>query len=314
LITGPEGTGKATLAYRLARFLLANTGKAEDLSVPHHDPTAKLINSGAHPDLITLERGVDEKKGKVLKNIPIEEVRKIAPFLHLTSSQGGWRIVVVDGADALNRGGGQQTLLKILEEPPERSMLILTAEVPGMLLPTIRSRCRVLKLEALAPEDLRQISEGFGLADVEEPVRDALIRMSQGSAARLMRYSRNEAHVLFQNWCEFLGDPMNSLRRLRLAEAWSSKSEEGITDTAMEVMFNWLQGVVRSKATGKTHLPILAAEQPLITRLYGRLKLESLLELWENLKEQQRQMESANLDARAVLLGMLDRTAETLAA
>lgn len=314
LITGPEGIGKATLAFRLARYLLAGAPSGYGLNVPESNHAARLIAAGAHPDLLVLERPYDEKKGRYFKNIPIEDVRGIAPFLHLTSSQGGWRVIIIDGADALNRFGGQQTLLKILEEPPEQSILILTAENPGMLLPTVHSRCRVLKLNALASDDLNRIAGETGILKGHEDAAAQLLTLAGGSASRLQRYSRNEAHLLFRSWCDFLKEPGNALLRLRLAEAWSSKLEDGITDTALEVIFNWLHSLVQAKARGEAPRAALAPEEPFIKSLYPALQLEGLLVLWESLQAQARQAEAANLDPKMMLLGMLDTTANALAA
>ncbi len=144
LITGPEGVGKATLAYRFARALLAG---ASALDMPASAPVFRRVAAGTHADLLTIEREWDEKKKRLKKQIAAETARMIPPFLHLTPAEGGWRVVILDGAEDLNPQSAN-ALLKVLEEPPARAVLMLVCSAPGRLLPTIRSRCRHL---ALAP-------------------------------------------------------------------------------------------------------------------------------------------------------------------
>ncbi|MBC7801304.1 MAG: AAA family ATPase, partial [Gemmatimonadaceae bacterium] len=136
LLTGLEGIGKATCAYRFARRLLAGTGAA-------HDPDSPLfrrVAAGTHADLLTIERAWDDKRKRKRSEIVVDSARGAAEFLRLTPAEGGWRIVVVDGAEHLNRNAAN-ALLKILEEPPARAVLLLVCAAPGRLLPTIRSRC-----------------------------------------------------------------------------------------------------------------------------------------------------------------------------
>ncbi len=152
LITGPEGVGKATLAFRFARCLLA--GGNATLDMPSTDPVFRRVAAGTHADLLTIEREWDEKKKRMKKTIAADTARTIPPFLHLTAAEGGWRVVIVDGAEDLNPQSAN-ALLKVLEEPPPRAVLMLVCNAPGRLLPTIRSRCRHL---ALAPLDLPDMS------------------------------------------------------------------------------------------------------------------------------------------------------------
>ena len=152
LITGPEGVGKATLAYRFARRLLA--GGNTTLAMQPEDRVFRRVAAGTHADLLTVEREWDEKKKRMKKSIAAETARGIAPFLHLTAAEGGWRVVIVDGAEDLNPQSAN-ALLKVLEEPPPRAVLILVCSAPGRLLPTIRSRCRHLALAPLADVDMK---------------------------------------------------------------------------------------------------------------------------------------------------------------
>lgn len=148
LITGPPGVGKATFAFALARILLG--GEAED------HPVGRRISAATHADLLVVERGYDEKKQRYRQDIVADDVRPINAFLRRTAAEGGWRVVIVDGAEWMNRSAAN-AVLKILEEPPPATVLVLTSSAPGRLLPTIRSRCRRLELAPLEDVDMQRV-------------------------------------------------------------------------------------------------------------------------------------------------------------
>jgi len=167
VLNGLKGIGKATFAYRLARFALKESrdggesglfgeeGAPKTMDIANNHPVFTKIASGGHPDLLTIGRPFDDKKGQFKDDIPVDDIRKVAPFLRKTSSDGGWRVVIIDDANTMNRNG-QNALLKILEEPPKNALLILVTHGAGGLLPTIRSRCRFVSFDAL---DENQIAE-----------------------------------------------------------------------------------------------------------------------------------------------------------
>src|SRR5258708_6532346 len=160
LLSGRRGIGKATLAFRLARFLLAKSaGSSADmfgdavesgLAIDPESGVFHRVASGGHADLLTVERAYDPRRRRLRSEIVVEDTRAIAGFFRLTAAEEGWRIVIVDGAEEMNRNAAN-ALLKILEEPPRRALLLLVSHSPGRLLPTIRSRCRRFPLTALAP-------------------------------------------------------------------------------------------------------------------------------------------------------------------
>src|ERR1043166_1570705 len=156
LIAGPPGIGKATIAYRIARYLLryGATGEGpEDLSVAANDPVSIQVTANSHPGLLVLKRSVNPDSGRMMTVLGVEVIRRLAGFFGMTSGAGGWRIAIVDTADDMNEAAAN-ALLKALEEPPRHSMLMLLANAPGRLLPTIRSRCQRLDLRPLGERDL----------------------------------------------------------------------------------------------------------------------------------------------------------------
>jgi DNA polymerase-3 subunit delta' len=171
LIGGPEGIGKATLAYRIARFVLANGTRkksAANLDVDPGHPVSRQIEALAHPDLLVLRRVWNEDTKKLRSEIRVEDVRRTVTFFGSTSAYGGYRVCIVDSADELNRAGAN-ALLKVLEEPPANSLLIIISHSPGRLLPTIRSRCRRLILRPLPAADVLRALEDVAANDPELP-------------------------------------------------------------------------------------------------------------------------------------------------
>src|SRR5947209_1685077 len=165
---GIGGIGKATLAYRMARFLFAHPDQAAEdvrksssLALPADHPVARRIAAQGHPDLLALER-VEDEKGKMPTMISVDLVRRTIGFFGSTAGEGGWRVCIVDSADELNPSGAN-ALLKILEEPPAKALLLVVSHAPGRLLPTIRSRCRRLMLRPLAAADVaRATADALG--------------------------------------------------------------------------------------------------------------------------------------------------------
>lgn len=181
LISGPPGVGKATLAYRIARYLLRYGATDEgpaDLSVPATDPVSHRIAAQSHPGLLEIRRRTDDK-GKMSTELKVDEVRRIAPFFGLSAGEGGWRVAIVDTADEMNDNAAN-ALLKNLEEPPPRSLLLPLSNAPGKLLPTIRSRCQRLDLRPLDEATLAKELQKR-LPDADKKDRDALARLAGGS-------------------------------------------------------------------------------------------------------------------------------------
>jgi DNA polymerase-3 subunit delta' len=195
LIRGPRGTGKATLAYRIARALIAEgpgeqatlLGPAVPMSLdpPEGCPVAARIRAQSEPRLRVLRRTINPQTGRMRTQIVIDDVREVRRFLALSAPDGGWRAVIVDAADEMNSSAAN-ALLKVLEEPPPRTALLLVAHAPARLLPTIRSRCRGLDLRPLDAEDLRRALAGTGVT-IGPDEAHALAILADGSVGQALR-------------------------------------------------------------------------------------------------------------------------------
>ncbi len=193
LLAGEPGIGKATLAYRIARYLLrygASGDGPADLFVTPNDPVSRQMEAQAHPGLLVLKRPWDEKTRKFKNFVTVDEIRKLGEFFGLKSTSGGWRVALVDSADEMNANAAN-ALLKNLEEPPARALLILISHAPGQLLPTIRSRVRRLDMKPL-PENLLVEMLARMAPDVGEDERNLLARLSEGSLGLALKLASDE--------------------------------------------------------------------------------------------------------------------------
>lgn len=228
LIEGPEGIGKATLAFRFANHVLNYPNPAtapEQLADP--DPASSVsrqIAAGASHNLLHLARPVDEKSGKVKSAITVDEVRRAGKFFSQTSGTGNWRIVIVDPADDLNRSAAN-AILKILEEPPKQAMFLVLSHAPGKLLPTIRSRCLPLKLAALDDEAMHRATTHLGL-DIDARTL-AAAQGSVSEALKLVNYGGMDIVAAFEQVLSSQG-PSARKAMHKLADALSSKDAETI--------------------------------------------------------------------------------------
>jgi DNA polymerase III subunit delta' len=199
LFAGPRGIGKATLAYRLARFLLAHPDRhaaanSTSLFMPAEAPVAHRIAARGHADLFVLERAYDAKAERLKSEISVDDVRRASSFFGRTAGEGGWRICIIDAAEDLNTESAN-ALLKILEEPPANSLFILVSHQPGRLLPTIRSRCLRLDLSPLSESDTVAVIAAMADQKPEDVERAA--QLSRGSPGRALELLNSDGAKFF---------------------------------------------------------------------------------------------------------------------
>ena len=225
LIAGPEGVGKASFAMLAARRILAGVEQPDDFSIPADDRTQHLIDAGSHPDFRKLERlPKDEKKPEqgLARSITVAQVRALEPFLGVKPTYSDRRVVLIDSADDLERNGAN-ALLKNLEEPPPGTVFFLVSHAPGRLLPTIRSRCRLLRFEPLGDGDMRAALADAGAKPGEI---DELVRVGQGSPAQALAMAGLDVAGLDKALGEIAkGDPSNAVRA-QLASALALKAAQ----------------------------------------------------------------------------------------
>ncbi len=316
LISGPRGIGKATLAFRFARFLLAHGGGSagslfaepppDSLYVAPDLPVFRRAAAGGNADLLTVERGWDEKKGRLRTEIIVDDVRAVGAFLGLTAAEGGWRVVVIDSADEMNRNAAN-AVLKVLEEPPRRAVLLLVSHVPGRLLPTIRSRCRRLVLKPLADDVVVSLvakhRPGLGAEDAAE-----LARLSEGSVGRALALAADGGLELYRD----LVDLLETLPGLDVAgvHAFGDRVAKPGADDAFRVVGDllrwWLGRLIRFGARGGKDAGegMPGRERALIERLFRAGGLDRWLEVWEKTNRLLAQAEESGLDRKQVVLNV----------
>lgn len=314
VLAGPPGIGKATLAFRLARFLLSqgeeqgaglfgDVAPPTSLYVAPENPVFRRVAASGHADLVTIEREFDEKKGRFKNDISVESVRRIHPFLRMTAAEGGWRAVIVDSAEYLNTNS-QNALLKILEEPPAKTVLILTTSQPGSFLPTIRSRCRMIHMEPLPEKVIGTLLDKFapGLA-VDEKV--TLSRLAQGSIGKALQFHQDDGVALYK---ELLGvvstvPDLDMLKVHALAEKLGKYGAEQSYNTAMEIITGWCDRQARAAARGQVAADVLPGDAEVFRTIEAAYPPGHFFRAWEKISQLVQQVETYNLDKKQAVMG-----------
>ncbi|HMK68307.1 MAG TPA: DNA polymerase III subunit delta' [Stellaceae bacterium] len=305
LLTGPHGIGKATLAYRFARFLLAQSAERggdalfspappSSLAIPETHPLFRRVASAGHADLLTVERGVDPKRNRERTEIVVEDARAVAGFLRLTPAEGGWRIVIVDTADEMNRNAAN-AILKILEEPPKRAILILLSDNPGRLLPTIRSRCRRLALRPLEDATVGELLERYR-PDLSPADRKALVDIAEGSIGRALELAEEGGVALHRDILRLISTlpEIDTTELYRFAE----KTARWGNDRGFRVVSDLLPATV-ARAIAEAAEAKEGAGLPALLRRRG---LDRWVEVWEKITHLFAQADAINLDRKQVVL------------
>jgi DNA polymerase-3 subunit delta' len=313
LITGPKGVGKATLAWRLARFLLATprgdggmfaAAAPTTLDIPDSHPVNARLHALSEPALFLLRRSWDDKTKKLKSVIAVDEVRKLKSFFALSNPDGGRRVVIVDAADEMNVAAAN-ALLKVLEEPPADCILLLVAHQPSRLLPTIRSRCRELRCRQLAPDHMAEALEAAGAQPGNDAV--ALAELSGGSVGEALRLLNLDGLGLYR---ELLGvietlPRMDRAAAIKLGEKAAARGVEGRLDLMLRLCDLALS---RLSQAGLDMIDTQAAPGEL--RTLARLSPdEQAARAWAGLQSsasaRARHGQAVNLDPSSLILDML---------
>ncbi|MDD3029701.1 MAG: DNA polymerase III subunit delta' [Alphaproteobacteria bacterium] len=285
LIAGIEGIGKRALAKHIAQFVL--TGGSNKLGSPDPSlPATKLVEAETHPDLLIVERPEDGKTGALKKNIPVETVLNVGGFLHKTATYGGGRVVIVNEAHTLNRFG-QNAILKIVEEPPPRSFILLTVTTPGLLLPTIRSRSRILALEPLHDNELRALMDIAAPQATPENIQTAMA-LCGGSLGFALKILRTDILPLYKEMIALIDTlPALDVAQLhKLGEAIARKTDQESFEALTALLIERLRQTAREQAAQNGQAPVALA-------------------LWEKTRATFAAAESSNLDHKVAFLNAI---------
>ena len=298
LIGGPPGIGKATLAFRLARFVLAHPDpgapevqNATSLAVDPDNPVARRMAAQAQGDLLVLERSFNEQTGKLYTVIRVDDVRRTVSFFGSTAGEGGWRIAIVDAVDDLQREGAN-ALLKVLEEPPQRSLLLLVSHSPGRELPTLRSRCRRLLLRPLETADVtRAVTAATGL-DADSPEVRQATAAAEGSVGRALGLLDGAAIALRQRMQDLFAQlPDPDPRALHALGEAIGGTDPRTLEAFMDMVNGWLSARLGEGAQPKAQMARVA-------------------DTWEKVNRAARDVETYNLERKPLVFTVFGALAE----
>lgn len=298
LIGGPEGIGKATFAYMVAKQLLGLKGgpapAGDRLDVDPARQASRLVSNLAHPDLVVLRRQPATDKKAAATMIAVETVRRALDVFASTPSDGGWRVCVVDSADDLNASAAN-ALLKVLEEPPARAIFLIIAHQPGQVLPTIRSRCRKLTLRPLAETEIAAVLDGLDV-DADSATIGQAIALADGSARRAISRLDPETAAL-------IGRTRGLLARLpdvdipgvlAMSDQLAGRAAEADFAVFMETVEDWVRHVLHANLAAGAH------------------RLAPLAEVWDKTARAVRETDALNLDRRPLVLSIFQDLSEAV--
>ena len=315
LITGPEGIGKATLGYAFTRHVLAQPTERDPattrLAVPQTSVAHRQVAALSHPDLLLLRRSWDSKTKRHTTSIPVDEVRRLRMFLGHKAEAADWRVVLVDTADDLNTGAAN-AILKSLEEPPPRTLFILLSSEPGRLLPTIRSRCRLLPLAPLGPDDLKAaFGQAITASDNAKPPSPSewprLIELSHGSVRRALGVNSTGGIKIYDKVLAMVA----ALPRIdwtavhAVSDELAGAAAEQKFEQFFEFLMDLLGRLIRAAATGEGSSGDVVLARQLIT---GD-RLPGFAAAWTDIAAAKSEAMALNLDRKALIMDTVTRIA-----
>ena len=295
LIGGPQGIGKATLAYRMARFVLANSRplaasvqQAESLALDADHPVARQVAASSHGGLLTLERTANDR-GVMRTVITVDETRETIGFFGSTAAAEGWRVCIVDTVDELNPNAAN-ALLKILEEPPQQSLFLLVSHAPARVLATIQSRCRKLRLRALSTENVIGAAAAAAGLDANDPALHEAAEASEGSVALALTLLGGDALKLQQRTATLLARlPEVDPRELHTLGDSLGTSDRVALAAFVDGIDRWIADRLHAdEANANQNLPRLAR----------------LAEVWEKIVRAARDTETYNLERKPLVFSV----------
>lgn len=319
LLIGPRGVGKATLAWRIAKFLLTQPAPtvgglfsqaapaAIDLAIDTNHPVVRRIMAGSEARLCVIRRAYDVKRKQFKAQITVDEVRKLRNFFALSAADGGRRVVIVDAADNMN-GNAANALLKVLEEPPDNTTLLLICHQPSRILPTIRSRCRTLRLSEL-PADLVRQALSHANVDIDPAQTQAITALSAGSVGDAVRMSATHGAQVYQTLLGLIGQSprIDRDKVLSFANSYSGKSASDEFETLITMIETLIARLARSGATGQP--PALAVSDQEFEIFQKLCPNPAFARKWANLNHEisarLRHARSVNLDPVSMILDTL---------
>lgn len=318
LLTGPRGIGKATLAYRFARFVLAQ-GRGDDgttgmfgapppatsLAIDATSPVFRRVAAGGHADLTVLEPGmIHPETGKESREIVVAHVRRAIDFLMMTPAEGGWRIVIVDHAEEMNANAAN-ALLKILEEPHARSLLLLVSHASGRLLPTIRSRCRRLDMPALEPDVVAALLAAQSAA-LSPADRHAIAILAGGSIGRALEFAEADGLGLYRAVLAAVGARETGGETLHaLADRVGGIGAAAQAEFRLFLeLCQHLAGLCARAAAGVPQTAALVEETDAVARL-AQGSAQAWLGVWDRVRRLASATDGLNLDRRQTALAAL---------
>lgn len=305
LFFGRRGIGKATLAYRFARTLLAGPGVAgPGLTVGSDTPVFRQVAGSHHPDLKIIEAERDPKTGKVKPTIPVDRVRAVTSDLYKTPAIANRRVLIIDGAEQLNRNAAN-ALLKPLEEPPKGAVLILISHRPGQVAATLRSRCSKLALRGLDDARLAELLP-HQAPDLPEGSKNAIVTLAKGSLGRALELSGSDWLSTYERVVRTLAaEPAKALELDDLAAALAKQSAKDGFASVIDLIQTVFARII-AQATDRLDAPLFSDEPETIKRLAARQQpLDCWASLWEKIGRLSAAVDGLNLDHTQALAQIL---------